>query len=261
MNLQLIATDIDDTLLASGWVMPPQNIVALQAAHASGIRIVLATIRKRDSTEMVGNLLNLPYAMICQGGAMIYDYDGSCLHEAVIELELARAIASFADAHGIAMITTIAEHNSFVGNAEKVLAVAHAGQRVRCNMAALYAPPTRMLIPGTQAAQLLIDSFSELPLRFSRHYHNNILQDVVITAQSASKQHALTMLCERWDIKLNNVLALGDSEADIGMLQIAGVGVAMGNARPELCAIADWIAPSCAEGGVAAAVFRIMNAE
>ena len=128
--------------------------------------------------------------------------------------------------------------------------------RDRSNTAALYAPPTRILIHGAQAAQRIIDTFSALPLRFSRHYSAGVLQDVVITAPSASKQHALTMLCEHWGIALSNVLALGDSESDIGMLQIAGWGVAVGNARPEVQASADWVAPSCAEAGLAIDVYK-----
>lgn len=261
MNLQLIATDIDDTLLASGRILPPENIEALQAAHPRGIQIVLATIRKRDSTEMIGQLLGIPYAMICQGGATIYDIDGSQLYEAVLELELARAIARFADTHGIAMVTTIAEQNSFVADAEKMLAVAHAGRLVNNNMAALDAPPTRILAHGAHEAQMLIDAFSDQPLCFSRHYRAGILQDVVITAQYVAKHQALGMLCERWAIAPGNVLALGDSESDIGMLRMAGCGVAMGNARPDVLAAADWVAPSSAEGGVAAAVYRVLNAD
>lgn len=258
MKIQLIATDIDDTLMALGHVLPPQNIEALRAAHARGIRIVLATIRKRDSTEIVGDALGLPYAMICQGGATIYDTDGSCLHEAVIELEVARAVAAFADRHGIAMVTTIDERNYFVDGMEKNLVVAHEGALVASNIAALHAAPTRIMAAGAYEAQLLIEAFSALPLRFSRHYNAGVLQDVVLTAQSASKQHALTLLCERWGIALSNVLALGDSESDIGMLQIAGWGVAVGNARPEVQASADWVAPSCAEAGLAIAVSKIL---
>jgi hypothetical protein len=53
-------------------------------------------------------------------------------------------------------------------------------------------------------------------------------------------------------------LALGDAEADIGMLRLAGVGVAVGNAHPEVKAAADWVAPSAGDGGLAAAVRRFV---
>ncbi|HRU94578.1 MAG TPA: HAD hydrolase family protein, partial [Anaerolineae bacterium] len=54
------------------------------------------------------------------------------------------------------------------------------------------------------------------------------------------------------------VLAVGDHENDIPMVQWAGIGVAMGNATPALQAVADWIAPSLAEDGAAAALERFV---
>jgi hydroxymethylpyrimidine pyrophosphatase-like HAD family hydrolase len=55
-----------------------------------------------------------------------------------------------------------------------------------------------------------------------------------------------------------DVLALGDAEADIGMLRLAGVGVALGNAHALVKAAADWVAPDAADAGVAAAVRRFV---
>jgi hydroxymethylpyrimidine pyrophosphatase-like HAD family hydrolase len=52
------------------------------------------------------------------------------------------------------------------------------------------------------------------------------------------------------------VLAIGDSENDIPMLQAAGFGVAMGNAIAPLKAIADWVAPPIEEDGAAVALRR-----
>ncbi len=56
----------------------------------------------------------------------------------------------------------------------------------------------------------------------------------------------------------DEVLALGDAEADAGMLAWAGVGVAMGNAMPEACRAADWIAPTHDQAGFAAALERFV---
>jgi hydroxymethylpyrimidine pyrophosphatase-like HAD family hydrolase len=47
---------------------------------------------------------------------------------------------------------------------------------------------------------------------------------------------------------------VGDSDNDIPMLQAAGLGVAMGNANERVKAVADWIAPSLDEDGVAATI-------
>jgi 5-amino-6-(5-phospho-D-ribitylamino)uracil phosphatase len=66
------------------------------------------------------------------------------------------------------------------------------------------------------------------------------------------------MLCRQWAIAPADVLALGDAEADIGMLRLAGVGVAVGNAHALVKGAADWVAPDAADAGVAAAVRRFV---
>jgi hydroxymethylpyrimidine pyrophosphatase-like HAD family hydrolase len=102
-------------------------------------------------------------------------------------------------------------------------------------------------------------AFADAPLRFVRHYHSDgTLADAAITHAGATKEAALGLLCQRWAIDPADVLAIGDAEADIGMLRLAGVGVAVGNAHPSVRAAADWVAPSAAEAGVAAAVRRFV---
>jgi magnesium-transporting ATPase (P-type) len=58
------------------------------------------------------------------------------------------------------------------------------------------------------------------------------------------------------DVKPEEVLALGDAENDIEMLQLAGIGVAMGNAHEKLKAVADYVVATNDEDGVAEAVER-----
>jgi len=54
----------------------------------------------------------------------------------------------------------------------------------------------------------------------------------------------------------SEVLAIGDSDADVPMIEWAGMGVAMGNGSPAAKAAADWVAPTLEEDGAAAAIER-----
>lgn len=257
--IALIATDIDGTLLNSNDQIPQANIAALQRAHALGVRVVMATARKRDSTERIGNQLGIPYAMICQAGATSYDVEGQLISEFAIPLELARAIAELADAHGHGLVTTIAEQNYYPPGSRADLQEGFGGLVAESNQAALTSAPTRLLARGDDAARLIMGAFRSAPLTFNRHYRDGVISDVVITSTAATKHHALAALCERWGSSLPQVLALGDAEADIGMIQAAGFGVAMGNAELDVRAAANWIAPTNDEGGVAAAVLRFLG--
>ena len=72
-----------------------------------------------------------------------------------------------------------------------------------------------------------------------------------IIPSSASKAEGLALLVGHWGLTLDNVIAFGDETNDLEMIERAGIGVAMGNATAALKAVADVIAPTVAEDGVA----------
>jgi hypothetical protein len=82
---------------------------------------------------------------------------------------------------------------------------------------------------------------------------DNLLQ---IMSPDAGKSVALQKVADHYGIPMQQVMALGDAPNDVGMLQLAGVGVAMDNARPVVKAVADWIAPTNNDHGVHAALVR-----
>ena len=53
-------------------------------------------------------------------------------------------------------------------------------------------------------------------------------------------------------------MAIGDNLNDLELLAAAGVGVAMGNARPEVLAVAREVTASNTEDGVAKAIARFV---
>ena len=79
---------------------------------------------------------------------------------------------------------------------------------------------------------------------------------VEATAPGVDKGSGLRRLCQMLGVAPERVMAVGDSENDIPMLQAAGFAVAMGNATPALKAVADWIAPTLDEEGAAVALQR-----
>src|SRR5262249_50734513 len=159
--IQLIITDIDGTLLDQDGDLPPGNAEALAAALERGARLVLATIRKRDSTESIAQQLGLPCAMVCQGGATIYDERGTELCALTIPLDLARSLAALADEHRLPLLTTVDEQNYYTLGALPGGYVAKSWHEVRSNVDALVGPPTRFIVRGAAGVELLMRAFAD----------------------------------------------------------------------------------------------------
>ena len=257
--MKLIITDIDGTLIDHGRNLPQANVRALAEAHQRGVRLAVATVRKRDAALRIVDMLGLPCIIACQAGAAIYDESGATIQTIPIPIELASAIAAICDAELLPLLTTVDEVNYFGPGSPPPRFVVAPGIQVARNRDALHAAPTRLIVRGEIGVTRLMRAFATAPLRFVRHYEpDGTLYDAAITHIDATKEHAFDLLCARLQIAPADVLALGDAEADIGMISRAGVGVAMGDARPEVRAAADWVAPPVAEAGLAAAVHRFV---
>lgn len=75
---------------------------------------------------------------------------------------------------------------------------------------------------------------------------------------AVDKGLAVARLCQELRIDLADTLVIGDSENDLGMLDVGGISVAMGNAPAHVRSHADWIAPSNEQHGAAAAIRRFV---
>lgn len=74
------------------------------------------------------------------------------------------------------------------------------------------------------------------------------------------KEQGILAICERAGITPDEVIAFGDAENDIGMLRLAGIGVAMGNGEAAAKEAADYVTTRLEEGGIrrALAAFKIL---
>ena len=71
------------------------------------------------------------------------------------------------------------------------------------------------------------------------------------TRKTATKEAAILKLCEVCGMSTDEIIAFGDDLVDIGMLQLCGLGVAMGNSLAEVKEVADEVIGSNDEDGIA----------
>ena len=80
-----------------------------------------------------------------------------------------------------------------------------------------------------------------------------------ISARDVTKASTLALLCERIGVAADDVLAFGDMPNDIPMLEWAGTSYAMANAHPSVISVADQVAPTHDEDGVASVLAGVFD--
>lgn len=80
-----------------------------------------------------------------------------------------------------------------------------------------------------------------------------------VVATGVSKAHALELVCELVGVPLSQTAVFGDGENDLPMLQVAGLGVAMGNAHQSLKNVAHFVTGTNNEDGILQAIQEILH--
>lgn len=255
-NYQLIAIDLDGTLLDSHGKLSSRNRESLHRAHERGMKIVLCTgrsfVETRSTLESIGLDLD---AAITAGGALITDVaSGNTLESQPIEAALAREAAEWLSDGRYAVLwlhdrNTAGDDGYVLDGPRRHAAIDYWLSRSGCVMrpltdwAAIRHGPLRITILDDDAA--LRDISTRFDESFAGRMTHNII-DVpawnftVLEAFAArvSKWAAIESLCRRWSIPVSATVAVGDDVNDLPMIRNAGLGVAMGNGRPAVKAAA-----------------------
>ncbi|MDH7485041.1 MAG: Cof-type HAD-IIB family hydrolase [Anaerolineae bacterium] len=289
LSYRLLVLDLDGTVMGDDQRIRPAVREAVRRAQAAGVAVTLATGRGFDAALSYARQLGITVPLICyQGGLIKSPVDGTVLHEETFSQALARELIGWvaarqgqpfrlsSEAHQVPEIP--GDFSFQVGRIEMALFLdgvmyleglqqesdfyyRYFGQRVQLVAdlaAALHARPSKaMLIAHPATGDEILP---ELKAAFSGRLQ--IVRShplfVEATPPGVSKGRGVARLAAHLGIPQAATIAVGDNENDLSMVQWAGLGVAMGNATPEVKAAADWIAPSVAEDGVVAVIERFI---
>lgn len=280
LNYDLLAIDLDGTLLDREHRLPPANRAALHEAHEAGLRIALCTGRSFTETRPILDQIGLDLDVtITVGGALISDAaTGRTLESTSIPRALADEVTAWFREQGYSVLWL--RDASVVGFDGYLLQAERCHPQIErwfaltpCEMRMLDAvpaddptPPLRVTVVDDCAILERISvAFRE---RFDGRMAHNII-DVptydftVIEAFDASvdKWTGICRLCRRWDIDPRRTVAIGDDVNDLPMIRHAGLGVAIGNAKPALHAVARHRVASNVDAGVAELIGQVLANE
>ena len=261
-RIKLIALDLDGTLLNSSLRLSEGNGEMVRRARDRGVKIVLATSRWFGLAKRTADHLGIDTPLVCSNGALVRrPSDGREILHLRLDQEVAREVTTLGDERGWEMFTTI-EDATFMRMRPGVIPERlPGGLRISERQADEVArgQPTAVLVFGQEAvdeiSQRLLPAYDGRA-KFSLNRPLNLPHYVVLTHPDADKGSALETVCREMDVPLSDVMAMGDSESDLAMLRLAGLGIAMDNSPDEVKRAALHIAPSNDADGVAWAIDR-----
>ena len=254
MTYRLIALDLDGTLLDSQLQIRPRTIEALQLAREQGVQVMIVTGRHHSAAYAYWHQLGLDLPAICCNGAYIYDFKtGKALGGDPLPPAEARAFLKLARAYPAHLMVytdtaMVHEHDDVPLQEGMGDWAARLPENLRPRLASVasfdeliesQAVVWKFLaVPDdTEAMEALLNEANTQGFYCVRSGGNRI----DISRAGNSKGKRLAEFIEQRGLSPDQVIAFGDQDNDREMLQLAGLGVAMGNAHEDVRASADWV--------------------
>jgi len=263
-GIDLIALDLDGTLLDSRKRIDGPTVKALRSLREVGVKVVLATARPPRSCRKIYEGLGLDTWQINYNGALLWDpaagrpvkhwpmpgnlvWEMSHLaREVVPSVQIAAEVVDrwYTDKHDPYRTTVTGK----LFRPDVVAPLASWGKQSTTKLMFLAEP--------RKVARIR----EELRRRYGYvakvvHADPDLVQ---VMSDQAGKDIALRAVCKHYGIDHRRTMAVGDAINDLDMLRAAGTAVVVANGCDECKAIAAWVAPSNDDAGVFAAVTRFV---
>ncbi len=261
---QLLALNIDGTLLRSNGRLQPSTKEAIEYVKNKGIYITLVTNRHFQSAKKLAKALKLDSLLVSHGGAFISDNLDNPFYEKRISEEMTFNLVQVLE--NFKCNIRIVQERFSIGNKTKVASNLLSKSILNTSDSMFYPvqfvdslgdtlrdePVTALKIDvhfttdeeKEEASQIISEAFEGIDVHVKS-------KKIEIVKRSVSKENGLRVLTNHLKIPMDKTVAIGDGEDDIEMITSAGLGVAMWNAPFEVKRVADWVTRSNNEQGVA----------
>lgn len=251
MDYQLIATDMDGTLLDSNKSIPKESIEALHILEDKGIKIMFSTGRPIESAASYATSINIhPSFGACNGAVISYEDYIETIH---LDKEQIIKTAKICDelnfeyiiyTENMGYYTSLEIYSEYYKDNELVRA--DAVPKVVFNTIEDIMDLDNMnkiiKVDFFDPDSRIIDRYRQFPIDWNQS--NVVLQDescIEITNKKVSKGNAVKKVADHYKIPREKIIAIGDGGNDISMFEYAGCSISMGNARDIVKSKADMV--------------------
>ncbi|MDT2758258.1 sugar-phosphatase [Enterococcus xiangfangensis] len=266
MSIKLVAIDLDGTLLNDHHEINAPVVECIKAARKAGVYVVLSTGRPLSGTKAQLEVLGLTEAddyIITYNGALVLN---TKTWDIVAEHSLTRD--NYLEIDHLARLLGVHLHvtdKKAMYTANRDISPYTVVESYLVNMPLHYRTPEEIAKNVTAVKMMMIDdpailseAFKQIPAEYFEKYTlvRSSPYFLEVLNSDASKGLALKELSEHLGIQQAEVMAIGDAENDLSMIEFAGTGIAMGNASEMIKAAADYTVATNLEDGVKEAFDR-----
>ena len=271
MKYKLLVLDVDGTLLNDEREISKRTLAALLKVQQMGVRIVLASGRPTYGLMPLAKTLELGnyggFVLSYNGCQIIKAQNGEILFERRINPEMLPYLEKKARKNGFAIFTyhddtliTDSPDNEYIKN-EALLNNLKIIREDEFSTAIDFAPCKCMLVSDKEKALIGLEQHWEKRLAGTLDAFRSEPYFLEVVPCGVNKANTLGALLEHLGVTREEVIAVGDGVCDVTMLQLAGMGVAMGHSQDSVKVCADYVTTSNEEDGVALAVEKLILAE
>jgi Cof subfamily protein (haloacid dehalogenase superfamily) len=268
MGIQLIALDLDGTLLNSAKHVSPRTLQVLQKAASKGVVIVPSTGRSFDGIpSIIANLPFVEYALTLNGAVVVNIRTKEIIHQCNFNKEEALFLWNYLQKYDA--LCDCAIDGELYMEQQTFLRLPDYGQTLerialmRSTRKEAYSIREMLLQENTKTAKMNL-LFSNLRKRLDAKFEleqlpfvevsSSLEKNLELNKKGGNKGNGLLALAEYLGIQRDQIMACGDSDNDYSMIKAAGLGIAMDNGLETIKKIADAVTLSNDQDGVAYAI-------
>jgi len=243
MNIKMIVTDLDGTLLRDDKTVSERTMTAISRCREKGIKAVYATGRGSSSAKLFSPDTFDGY--VRNNGALTY-IDDVLIHSKLMPIESVRDLLVACDSAGIKIAAEHSgTHYSNFGRSEKHPWLTQY-ELVDFSTHDVDVEKIYAIADTPKVAEFMRQYLTDDLYMFESHDWF-----AMVMHKEATKSKALSYLTKHWNIDRSQIVAFGDDMNDIDLLKYSGIGVATGNAIDEVKAVADQICDTNENDGIA----------